>query len=62
VNGDLNLQKIPKLVSIPKKRSSRKNVDMVKDEDEESEKTIVKTRVTNILCLHSSILCSKSRK
>jgi hypothetical protein len=35
---DLDLQKIPKLVLIPKKRAQWKKVIVMKDEDEENEK------------------------
>jgi hypothetical protein len=38
VEGDLDLQKIPKPIPIPKKRTPRKKVVIMKDEDEESEK------------------------
>jgi hypothetical protein len=37
VKGDLHLQKIPKLILIPKKRASREKVVMMKDEDEGGE-------------------------
>jgi hypothetical protein len=33
---DMNLQKIPKLVPIPKKKVPRKKVIVVKDKDEKS--------------------------
>jgi hypothetical protein len=37
VKGDLDLQKIPKLILIPKKRAFRKKVVMLKDKDEGGE-------------------------
>ncbi len=37
VKGDLHLQKIPKLILIPKKRASREKVVMMKPEDEGGE-------------------------
>jgi hypothetical protein len=37
VKGDLDLQKIPKLILIPKERALRKKVVMLKDKDEGGE-------------------------
>jgi hypothetical protein len=39
VEGKLNLQKIPKIVPILKKKTPRKKPVVMKNEDEESEKT-----------------------
>jgi hypothetical protein len=41
VKGDLDLQKIPKLILIPKKRALRKKVVMMKDEDCENAGKII---------------------
>jgi len=38
VEGDLDLQKIPKLVSITKNRAPRKKAVVLKDEDEKAQK------------------------
>jgi len=38
VEGDLDLQKIPKLISITKNRAPRKKAVVLKDEDEKAQK------------------------
>jgi hypothetical protein len=51
VEGDLDLQEIPKFVSITKNRAPKKQAVVVKDEDEKVEKKLVDGEVLHLIIL-----------